>query len=261
MATNYKEPKVIFEGWTDKPGTGIIVTGAASGIGAATCILAAMHGLKIAAWDMNVDGIAETIERAGEFGGNIKAIMCNAGDHKSVAQAMAETMSFVKPKYLANVAGPTMVGAMGKPFGDTVKLAVDIIQNVAEAFVASEPPDGAAICNVSAVCGVFEGDKDADAWYPTAKAGIIGWTKNRACAYDGKIRVNAVCPGGPILTPRNYNHIDSAPGLVRLRAINPMHRPGRPEELAAGIMFFLSPAASYINGQVIAIDGGLTLAR
>ena len=57
MAENYKEPKIVFDGWTDKPGTGIIVTGAASGIGAATAILAAKSGLKVAAWDMFAEGI------------------------------------------------------------------------------------------------------------------------------------------------------------------------------------------------------------
>ncbi len=66
MAENYREPEIIFEGWTAPEGTGIIVTGAASGIGAATAILAAQSGLKVAAWDMYAQGIAETIERAGE---------------------------------------------------------------------------------------------------------------------------------------------------------------------------------------------------
>lgn len=259
MASNYKDPAVIFDGWTAPAGTGIIVTGAASGIGAATVILAAQFGYKVSAWDMNVEGISETIERAGEFGKNIKPIACNLGDDASVSQAMKETGDWAKPLYLANVAGPTMVGAMGKPFDETVQLAVGMIHRASEAFVASNPAPGAAICNVAAVAGVFVGDKDADAWYPTAKAGIKGWTINRACAYQGKIRVNCICPGGPILTPRNYDHIDTAPGLIRIKERNPMHRPGRPEECAAGILFFLSPAASYINGQVIAVDGGLTV--
>lgn len=258
MAKNYKEPKIIFDGWTAPAGTGIIVTGAASGIGAATCILAAQFGLKVSAWDMNLEGISETVERAGEYGCNIKPIQCNLGDDASVEEAMKASIAWAKPLYLANVAGPTMVGAMGKPFGATVELALSMINRASEAFVKSEPGVGAAICNVAAVAGVFVGDGDADAWYPTAKAGIAGWSINRACAYQGKIRVNVICPGGPILTPRNYDHIDTAPGLIKIKERNPMHRPGRPEECAAGIMFFLSPAASYVNGQIMAVDGGLT---
>ena len=66
MAANYREPEIIFGGWAAPEGTGIIVTGAASGIGAATAILAAKSGLKVAAWDMFAEGVKETIERAGE---------------------------------------------------------------------------------------------------------------------------------------------------------------------------------------------------
>ena len=106
MAQNYREPKIIFDGWTDKPGTGIIVTGAASGIGAATAILAAQHGLKVAAWDMFAEGVQETIERAGEFGYNIKPIQADLSSDEDVSRAMQETLEFCKPKYLANVAGP-----------------------------------------------------------------------------------------------------------------------------------------------------------
>ena len=106
MAKNYKEPKIVFEGWTDKPGTGIIVTGAASGIGAATAILAAKYGLKVAAWDMYAEGIQETIERAEEAGVNIKPIQADLSSDEAVEKAMKETLEFCKPKYLANVAGP-----------------------------------------------------------------------------------------------------------------------------------------------------------
>ena len=109
MAENYKEPKIVFDGWTDKPGTGIIVTGAASGIGAATAILAAKSGLKVAAWDMFAEGIKETIDRAEESGINIKPIQADLSSDEDVDRAMKETLKFCKPKYLANVAGPKML--------------------------------------------------------------------------------------------------------------------------------------------------------
>ena len=80
MASNYREPNIIFEGWTDKPGTGIIVTGAASGIGAATAILAAQHGLKVAAWDMFVEGV-QAVSYTHLYSLRIRKIIFHAGSN------------------------------------------------------------------------------------------------------------------------------------------------------------------------------------
>ena len=262
MAQNYKEPKIIFDGWTDKPGTGIIVTGAASGIGAATAILAAQCGLKVVAWDMYVEGIQETIERAEEAGANIKPIQADLSSDEAVDRAMKETLEFCRPKYLANVAGPKMLNSQWD-YQEVVGIACGMIHRLCLAFEATEPEEGAAIVNVAAVAGVFEGG-GGDPWYATAKAGIAGYTKHQAVELNvrsrGRYRMNCVCPGGPIHTPRNHSAVEGE-HMQHLISINPMGRPGRPEEEAAVILFLLGPASSYVNGQVIAVDGGLTLAR
>lgn len=258
MAKNYKEPKIVFNGWTDEPGTGIIVTGAASGIGAATAILAAKYGLKVAAWDMYVEGIQETIERAEEAGVNIKPIQADLSSDEAVEKAMKETLEFCKPKYLANVAGPKMLNSQWD-YQEVVGIACGMIHRLCLAFEALDLDEGAAIVNVAAVAGIFEGG-GGDPWYATAKAGIAGYTKNQADALKGRVRMNCVCPGGPIHTPRNHSAVEGE-FMQHLISINPMGRPGRPEEEAAVILFLLGPASSYVNGQVIAVDGGLTLAR
>ena len=168
MASNYREPNIIFEGWTDKPGTGIIVTGAASGIGAATAILAAQHGLKVAAWDMFVEGVQETIERAGEFGCNIKPIQADLSSDEAVDRAMKETLEFCKPKYLANVAGPKMLNTQWN-YEQVVGIACAMIHRLCTAFEALDLDEGAAVVNVAAVAGIFEGG-GGDPWYATAKS-------------------------------------------------------------------------------------------
>jgi NAD(P)-dependent dehydrogenase (short-subunit alcohol dehydrogenase family) len=258
MTENYREPKIIFEGWTDVPGTGIIVTGAASGIGAATAILAAQSELKVAAWDMNVEGIQETIERAGEFGKNIKPVRADLSSDEDVARAMKETLEYCKPKYLANVAGPKMLNSQWN-FYEVIQIAIGLIHRLCLAFEATKPGPGSAIVNVAALAGVWEGG-GGDPWYATAKSAIAGYTRHQAVELKGEPRMNCICPGGPIHTPRTHSAVQG-PHMQHLISINPMGRPGRPEEVAAAIMFLLGPASSYINGTIIPVDGGLHMSR
>jgi NAD(P)-dependent dehydrogenase (short-subunit alcohol dehydrogenase family) len=258
MAENYREPKIIFEGWTAPAGTGIIVTGAASGIGAATAILAAQSGLKVAAWDMFAAGVKETIERAGEFGVNIKPIQADLAYDEAVDAAMKETLAFCKPLYLANVAGPKMLNTQWN-FNEVVSIAVGMIHRLCLAFEATQPGPGSAIVNVAALAGVWEGG-GGDPWYATAKSAIAGYTRQQAVDLKGEPRMNCVCPGGPIHTPRNHSAV-AGEHMQHLISINPMGRPGRPEEEATAIMFLLSPASSYINGVILPVDGGLHMAR
>lgn len=258
MAENYREPKIVFDGWTAPEGTGIIVTGAASGIGAATAILAAQSGLKVAAWDMFAEGIKETIERAEEAGKNIKPIQADLSSDQAVDTAMKETLAFCKPLYLANVAGPKMLNSQWD-FNEVISIAVGMIHRLCLAFEATNPGPGSAIVNVAALAGVFEAG-GGDPWYASAKSAIAGYTRHQAVALKGSSRMNCVCPGGPIHTPRNHSAVEGE-FMQHLISINPMGRPGRPEEEAAAIMFLLSPASSYINGVILAVDGGLHLAR
>lgn len=260
--TTTEQPPVKWPGWVMPEGTVAIVTGAGSGIGQATSILAAQMGLKVAAWDINPAGAQATVERAGEFGGSIVPIIGNVGDEEDVRRSFAETVEKLgKPTLVVNNAGPTILGQR-LPFDAAVQEAIASVHYISEQFLALEPGPGASVVNIAAVSGPIAGGTTNDppgvGWYSAAKAGIAGYTKWAATEFGRVARFNAIAPGGPIHTPRNNAVIDS-PGMLERIARNPMRRAGTPEELAAGILFLWSPAASYINGALLVIDGGLTL--
>lgn len=262
MSSITADTAVIWPGWVHPAGTVAIVTGAGSGIGQATCVLAAQQGLKVAAWDINAEGAHRTVERAGEHGDSIVPIVADVADPAAVQRAMDETVSRLGvPTLLANNAGPTALGNTFD-FDGAVHAALGSIQKVTEAFLATGPASGGSVVNIAAVSGNIAGGTGNDpvdfGWYAAAKAGIAGYTRWCATEKAPDIRFNAIAPGGPIHTPRNTNFMDS-PGMVERIARNPMKRPGRPEEIAGGILFLWSPAASYVNGVLLVIDGGLTL--
>jgi NAD(P)-dependent dehydrogenase (short-subunit alcohol dehydrogenase family) len=262
MTTTGFDAPLTWPGWVHPEGTVAIVTGAGSGIGQAACVLAAQQGLRVAAWDINPEGAARTVERAGDVGDRIHPVVADVADAAAVASAMRETVEVLGvPTLLVNNAGPTAIGN-NLDFDGAINAALGSIEKVTEAFLATSPGEGASVVNIAAVSGNVAGGTGNDpgdfGWYATAKAGIVGYTRWCATEKAPAVRFNAIGPGGPIHTPRNTGFLDS-PGMVERIARNPMKRPGRPEELAAAILFLWSPAASYVNGAFLIVDGGLTL--
>ncbi len=256
------EGSIRWPGWVHPQGTVAIVTGAGSGIGQAAAILAAQQGLRVAAWDINAEGAQRTIDRAGKHGPAILPFVADVSSGAAVEDAMHATVEQLgNPALLVNNAGPTAIGNT-LDFSAAVDAAVGSVQKMTEAFLATGAGPGASVVNISAVAGSIAGGTSNDppgfGWYPAAKAGILGYTRWCATEFARQCRFNAIAPGGPIETPRNRAFLDS-PGMVERINRNPMRRPGTAEELAAGILFLWSPAASYVNGALLVIDGGLTL--
>ncbi|KAM0753424.1 NAD(P)-binding protein [Meredithblackwellia eburnea MCA 4105] len=246
-----------YASWQHPKGSVVIITGAGSGIGLATAILSAQQGYEVAAWDISAEGLKKTIELAGEYSSNVHPVTCDIASEEAVKAAMVETVKIGQPMMLVNNAGPVAIGGKGG-FMDMTTAAMAMIHYPTTAFLETNPPEGAGIVNISSVVGPIFGG--GGPWYSAAKAGIAGFTKNLAASLKGKVRVNSVAPGGPIRTPRNSKFIDE--GVFKsILERNPTGRPGKPEELANGIMFLLSPAASYINGHMLVIDGGLSIAE
>lgn len=115
---------------------------------------------------------------------------------------------------------------------------------------------GGAIVNCSSVAGLV-GFAGIPA-YVASKHGVVGLTRNAALEYaQAKIRVNAVCPGA-IETPMLERLMSSGVGRDSIVATEPVGRLGSPEEIAAAVLWLCSPAASFVTGQALAVDGGWT---
>ncbi|WP_432993631.1 SDR family NAD(P)-dependent oxidoreductase [Dactylosporangium sp. CA-233914] len=219
-------------------GDTVVVTGGASGIGAATAALAAGAGLRVVVWDIApVDGgsIVDVYDRAA-----VEAAFAAAGP----------------VRYLVNNAGPAS-GGPPLPFTDGLTFTAGSVELVTSAWLSTGPPEGAAVVNVASVAGNLVGTDSP--WYSAGKAAIAGYTRHLATRAAPHVRANAVAPGF-IETPRMAGFAGTPLGQSLIER-NPMGRAGRPADVAAAILFLLSPAAAYVNGVLLPVDGGWTVAQ
>ena len=180
----------------------------------ATALLAAKQGYQVACWDISEQGILKTKELAGELTSQIHPIVCDIADEKAVQNAMAETLKLGQPHMLVNNAGPVAIGKT-RGFLEMMDAAMKMIQYPTAAFLETSPAKGASIVNISSVVGAIFGGGEllpkifaiekfysltllsvGGSWYASAKAAIVGFTKNLAVEQKGHIRVNAIAPGG-----------------------------------------------------------------
>jgi 2-hydroxycyclohexanecarboxyl-CoA dehydrogenase len=240
-----------------------LVTGGASGIGAATARRLAAEGARVAIGDVNEDG-AKSI--AGELDGF--ACVLDVTDTGSVNAAVAAaTEALGEIDVLVNNAGTDLFsffvnsdeGLWDFVLGVNLRGVLAVTHAVLPGMQARR---GGAIVNVASEAGRV--GSQGSAVYSAAKAGVIGFTK--AIARESaryRVRCNAVAPG-PIETPL----LNAAPKLLgeigeRLKQgmVNAtvMGRSGEPEEVAAAIAFLASDDASYITGQTLNVSGGLSM--
>jgi NAD(P)-dependent dehydrogenase (short-subunit alcohol dehydrogenase family) len=250
-------------------GKRVLVTGAASGIGAATCRLLADQGCGIACMDRQVEALTEMVRQLrakGHVAVSAKADVSLWGDVERAFSSAAQELGGLDAA--VNVAG------IGGYTGDAVatslaawKAVIDV--DLSGVFLVSRAAipylrqaGGGAIVNVSSQYGLVGG-----AGFPAycaAKAGVIGLTRAMAVdhAQEG-IRVNCVCPG-PIDTPMlagSAAQIElSRRERERVGGRVLLGRPGRPEDVAALVAFLLSDESGNMTGSVVTTDGGWTAA-
>ena len=228
-----------------------IVTGAAQGIGAATCAKFAAEGATVIGCDRRADGIAPQFERHA----------LDVTDREQVDAVVAA----VKRRHgridvLVNNAGITKDARLVKMSLEQFDAVIDVnlrgvfhcAQAVADAMVAQ---GSGVILNASSVVGIYGNFGQTN--YAASKFGVIGFTKTWSRELGPKgVRVNAVAPGF-IETPILATMPEKV--LQGMREKVPLARLGRPEEIANVYAFLASDEASYINGAVIEVSGGMSV--
>jgi NAD(P)-dependent dehydrogenase (short-subunit alcohol dehydrogenase family) len=238
------------------PGDVITVTGAGSGIGRATALTAARSGLVVSIWDIDGGGAAETVARIEAQGGRALAIVADVSDEAAVRDAWDETAKLGPCRYLVNNAGPR--SGDGAPFLENLDIALGSVEHVTRSWIERAGDVAASVVNIASISGNVLGSGTTIApFYAAAKSGIAGLTRWQATHYCGRPRANAVAPGMTI-TPRTEAMLDN-PAFASVIERIALARVGYPEEIASAAMFLLSPAASYINGVLLPVDGAAAI--
>ncbi|KRB86383.1 oxidoreductase [Sphingomonas sp. Root710] len=243
-------------------GRSALVTGAGSGIGRATARLLAARGARVIAADRS----ERVLETASDHGG-ITAMIADAGDERDVEAMVARGVAH-HGRLDILVANAGVDGGIGGLFEQDAATWEQVLRvNLIGAFLAVKHGAramldgghaGAIVCTAS-VAGLRSGAGGPA--YSASKAGVINLVTVAAQQLSGSgIRVNAVCPG-LVETGMTQFIFDAARERGRedrVGQINPLRRAAQPEELAQVIAFLASDEASYVNGQAVAVDGGLS---
>lgn len=241
-----------------------MVTGGASGIGKATALAFAQQGCRVVVADVQDDLGESVVKEIRQGRGEALYAHCDVTDEAQVKAAVerAET-EFGGLDFAFNNAGVESVQGPIEEVGTEDwhrTLGVNLTgayHCLRHEFAAMKRRGGGAIVNCSSVAGLI--GMAGLSSYGASKHGVVGLTRD--LALEGapfQVRVNAVCPGA-IETPLLERNIAGDPERRRmLESLHPVGRLGRPEEVAWPVVWLCSDQASFITGQVIAIDGGWT---
>ena len=244
----------------------VVVAGGATGIGAQTAARLGEEGSSVVVADVNEAGAKETADRVTAAGGTALAVAFDSSDETSVHDLIATTVgTFGGIDRLFNVAADLSAQTIGR---DTDVVTIDLavwdrtmsvnlrgfVLTMREAIPRMLERGGGAIVNTSSAAS-FMGEPQRPA-YAAAKAGINALTRHVANRWGPEgIRCNAIAPG------YIYSHPERGATALgeMVEKTNPLGRVGVSDDIASMAVFLLSDDASYVNGQVMSVDGGGTM--
>ncbi|MDQ6618903.1 MAG: 3-oxoacyl-ACP reductase FabG [Pseudomonadota bacterium] len=238
-----------------------IITGAGQGIGLATAVKFAAEGAKVAVCDINEESAFTAARELTEGGKEAIAFRVDVTDKQSIARMVEGVMAkWGRIDTLVNNAGIVLDAQLKKMTDDQFDRVIDVnlkgVYNCTKAVVdIMLEQNSGCILNASSIVGLYGNFGQTN--YAATKFGVIGMVKTWARELGRKgIRTNAICPGfieTPILKSMPEKVIKMMEDKV------PMGRLGRPEEVANTYAWLASDEASYINGAVIEVSGGVTI--
>ncbi|PTY03108.1 3-oxoacyl-[acyl-carrier-protein] reductase [Verrucomicrobia bacterium LW23] len=238
-----------------------IVTGASRGIGQAIALRLAAAGADVACVSRSAESVQSTVDAIKALGREAWPVAVDVADGKAVEKAVEDILALMtRVDILVNNAGvtrDTLLARMTEADWDAV-----LDTNLKGAFHWTKPVSrllikqrSGRIINISSVIGLIGNAGQAN--YAASKAGLIGFTKSIAREFASRsITCNAVCPGF-IDTDMTKGLSDDLKKVILTKV--PLARLGTPDDIAATVEFLCSPAASYITGQAIAVDGGMVM--
>ena len=246
-------------------GKSVVITGAGSGIGRAASLMFAKEGARIIATDIN-ESVMDTVQHMREVGGIGEAVVADAGSEADVMSLIAKAVA-TYGKLDAIWANAGISGGLLPLCEQTPEHWQEVLRiNLIGPFLAIKHSIplmikrgyGSIVCTAS-VDGLKSGASGHP--YASSKAGVISLVQTTAYSLSGTgVRINAICPG-LIETGMTKPVFDGAKARGtegKIGQLNPLGRAGQPHELAAMGLFLVSDEASYVNGQAIPVDGGLT---
>ncbi len=243
-----------------------IITGAGSGIGRATALLFASEGAKLVLGD-KTEAVFDTARQVVAAGGVATALQIDAGLEADVARLVAAALTAHGGLDVA-FANAGISGGRASIFDLTPEAWTEVLRvnligpwlmvKHAGRVMADAGKGGSILCTAS-VAGIRSGAGGPA--YSASKAGVINLVKVSAQQLcDTGVRVNAICPGltETGMTRPTFDYAKDKNVTHKLGRLNPLRRAAQPDELAQVALFLASDQSSYVNGQAIAVDGGLS---